>query len=121
MLFGWFAYNMCGEQTLTYMKSLKSVVILLLLSGFMAAPLTGSAEDAAKKPKPYPLNTCAVSGEKLGGDMGEPYVFTYKDKQVKDDAGREIKLCCKSCLKDFNKDTAGYLKKLDAAEAKAKK
>src|SRR4051812_16522115 len=103
------------------MKLLKPFVLLLLLSGIVAAPLTGSAGDAAKKPKPYTLTTCAVSGEKLGGDMGDPYVFTYKDKKVKDDAGREIKLCCKSCLKDFNKDTASYLKKIDEAETKAKK
>ena len=63
------------------------------------------------KAKPYPLKTCLVSGEKLGG-MGEAYVFT--------NGTREIKLCCKGCLKDFNKDTAKYLKKLEEAEKKAK-
>ena len=68
-----------------------------------------------------PLTTCVVSGEKLGGDMGDPYVFTYKDKTKKNDPGREIRLCCKSCLKDFEKEPAKYLKKLDEAEAKAKK
>ena len=61
-----------------------------------------------------------MSGEKLGGDMGEPFVYVYKDKKIKDDQGREIKFCCKSCLKDFNKDPSAYIKKLDAAEAKAK-
>ena len=64
-----------------------------------------------EKAKPYPLKTCVVSEEKLG-EMGDPYVFTYE--------GREIKLCCKSCLKDFKKDTAKYIKKIEAAE-KAKK
>jgi len=38
--------------------------------------------------------------------------LTYKD--------REVKLCCKGCLKDFNKDSAKYIKKIEAAEAKAK-
>jgi YHS domain-containing protein len=45
--------------------------------------------------------------------MGDPYVFTQD--------GREVKLCCKSCLKDFKKDPAKYLKKIDAASPKAKK
>jgi hypothetical protein len=75
--------------------------------------LIGYADDAKKEKKPYPLTTCVVSGEKLGGDMGDPYVFTQN--------GREVRLCCKSCLKDFKKDPAKYLKKLDEAEAKAKK
>lgn len=82
----------------------------------MAALLPLSAAQAAEakteKPKPYPLKTCVVSGEKFGGDMGDPYVFTHQ--------GREIKLCCKSCLKDFNKEPAKYIKKLEEAEKAAK-
>ena len=70
------------------------------------------AAGSAEKAKPYPLATCVVSGEKLGG-MGEPYVFTHE--------GREIKLCCKSCLKEFNKAPAKYIKKIEETEAKAKK
>ena len=45
--------------------------------------------------------------------MGEPYTFTYKD--------REIKLCCKDCRKDFDKNPAKFIKKLEAEEKKAKK
>lgn len=69
-------------------------------------------EEAAKKLKPYPLDTCVVTGEKFGG-MGEPYVFVYQ--------GREIKLCCKGCLKEFKKDPAKYLKQIEAAEQKGGK
>src|SRR5271166_4872298 len=94
---------------------------LIFLAGALAAPVCRAADSAAPKPKPYTLDTCVVSGEKLGGDMGDPYVFIYKDPKVKDDPGHEIKFCCKSCLKDFNKDSAGYIKKLDAAEAKLAK
>ena len=47
--------------------------------------------------------------------------YIYKDKKIKDDPGHEIKFCCKSCLKDFNKDPKGYIKKIDEAEAKAAK
>jgi YHS domain-containing protein len=53
-----------------------------------------------------------VSGDKLG-EMGDPYVYEYK--------GREIKFCCKGCLKDFNKEPEKYIKKIEEAEAKAKK
>lgn len=95
------------------MKMLKTIVAGALLAGTLVAPLTGQADDAKKEKKTYPLTTCVVSGEKLGGDMGDPYVFTHN--------GREVRLCCKSCLKDFKKDPSKYLKKLDEAETKAKK
>ena len=64
-----------------------------------------AGEAAPKEPvKPYKPDTCIVSGEKLGG-MGKPVVFVYQ--------GQEIKLCCKRCRKDFDKDPAKYLKKLE--------
>jgi hypothetical protein len=60
--------------------------------------------DAAwKKVKSYPLQTCIVSGEKLGS-MGKPVGFVHKRQ--------EIRLCCKGCRKDFDKEPAKFLKKL---------
>lgn len=56
------------------------------------------------------LKTCPVSGEKLGGDMGGPYVFSYQ--------GQEVKLCCRSCKKDFDKSPDKYLKLIRAADKK---
>jgi len=104
------------------MKKTKNMVTTALLAaslaGLAAAQICALADDtnSAAKPepklKPYPLKTCVVSGEKLG-EMGEPYVYKYKD--------REIKFCCKDCLKDFNKNPAKYIKKIEAEEAKAKK
>ena len=95
------------------MKALKSLITAFLLTSLCAAPLAGYAADSkTAKPKPYPLKTCVVTDEKLG-EMGDAYVFVYE--------GREVKLCCKSCLKDFKKDPAKYVKKIEAAEAKAKK
>lgn len=73
---------------------------------------TVRAEDKKDAAKPYPLEKCIVSDEKLG-EMGKPYVFTHE--------GQEIKLCCKSCLKDFKKDPAKYLKKLESAGKADKK
>ena len=94
------------------MKRFKSLAITVLLIGIGPAALVSLAEDKESKLKPYPLTTCVVSGEKLG-EMGKPVVYEYKD--------REIKFCCKDCIKDFKKDPAKYVKKLEEAEAKAKK
>ena len=95
------------------MKKLKTLTALALIVTFAAAPLAGfAAEKKDEKAKAYPLDKCVVSDEKLG-EMGKPYVFKHE--------GREVQLCCKSCLKDFKKDPAKYLKKIEEAEAKAKK
>jgi hypothetical protein len=85
------------------MKKLILTIVSALLVGSGIA-----AESAKAKAKPYTLKTCPVSDEKLGGDMGEPYVLEHE--------GRQIKLCCKSCLKDFKKDPAKYVKKIEATE-----
>jgi len=66
--------------------------------------------DANTNAVPDLLKTCPVSGEKLGGDMGKPYVFAYK--------GQEVKLCCKGCKKDFDKNPEKYLKLIRAADKK---
>jgi hypothetical protein len=85
----------------------KSVIGAGVMLAVVALASAGGAESANAKPKPYPLTTCIVSGEKLG-EMGAPYVFTCQ--------GREIKLCCKDCKKKFDKEPATYLKKLDEGE-----
>ena len=64
---------------------------------------------ADKQAKPDLLTTCPVSGDKLG-EMGKPFTFTYKDQ--------EVKLCCKSCKKDFDKDPDKYIAKIRAADKK---
>lgn len=53
--------------------------------------------------KPYPLDTCLVSGEKLGGH-GPAYSFVHE--------GQEIKLCCRDCLGEFQKAPGKYLARL---------
>lgn len=93
-----------------------TVASTLLALAVLLHPAAASAQaqkaEKSQKAKPYPLPTCVVSGEKLGGDMGDPHIFTYK--------GREIKLCCKSCLKDFNKEPAKFLAKVDEAAKRVK-
>ena len=96
------------------MKSLNRFHKWIMTSAALLAlaTITATAADKKdeKKPAPIPdkLTTCPVSGEKLGGDMGKPYVFEYK--------GREVKLCCSDCKKDFEKDPAKYMKKIEAAD-----
>ena len=96
------------------MKQLKTITAIVLTIPFLAAPFAAFAADAPKEatPKPDKLTTCPVSGDKLG-EMGAPFVFVYK--------GQEVKLCCKDCKKDFDKDPAKYIKKIEAAAAKEKK
>jgi hypothetical protein len=74
--------------------------------GGMTSPM---AADVSTNAVPDLLTTCPVSGEKLG-EMGKPNVFTYKDQ--------EVKLCCKSCRKDFDKDPEKYIAKIRAADKK---
>jgi YHS domain-containing protein len=47
---------------------------------------------------------CPVSGEDLGGEMGDPVKVTHK--------GRTVKLCCDMCKPKFEKEPAKYLAKL---------
>jgi hypothetical protein len=103
------------------MKLMKAMLMSAVLLGALLIPLAGNAGDDKPAKDTYPLTTCVVSGEKLGGDMGAPYIFIYKDPNIKNDPGREVRLCCPMCLKDFKKDPAKYLKKIDEAAAKAKK
>ncbi|MBT8486079.1 MAG: hypothetical protein KJO43_10905, partial [Phycisphaerae bacterium] len=53
-----------------------------------------------------PLDTCIVSGEKLGS-MGDPVTLKHE--------GREITLCCNGCVKEFEADPAKFIEKLDQA------
>ncbi|MFO0833749.1 MAG: hypothetical protein U0638_02170 [Phycisphaerales bacterium] len=60
--------------------------------------------------KDYPLKTCPVSKEELGG-MGEPVNVVV--------AGRLVRLCCNSCKKDLFKDPMKYIAAVDAAKKDA--
>ena len=83
------------------MKSLL-IAALLATSTFLAAsdPAPATAAPAAK---PYPLDTCIVSGMTLG-DMGKP-VSVIID-------GQEYKLCCGSCARKLKADPTKFAKLL---------
>lgn len=77
---------------------MKKFFCLFLLS---LTSLSGAESSSA-----YPLDTCLVSGEKLGS-MGEPVVILHQ--------GREVRFCCEHCQPKFEKAPAEFLKKLDQA------
>jgi len=95
------------------MKSFKSFTTCGLLAATMAFAVAGcktaehsSSATASAGVKPYPLTKCVVSDEAI--EPGKAYTF------VRD--GQEIKLCCKDCLADFDKDPQKYMAKLNRAK-----
>ena len=96
------------------MKAVKTVGMMVSV-GALACAMAWAADAKKHAPKTdtYPLDTCVVSGEKLGG-MGEAVKYDHN--------GREVRFCCKGCIDKFKADPDKYLKKLDeAAKAKAEK
>ncbi len=55
---------------------------------------------------PYPFTYCIVSGERFSGIMGEPVMIDYKN--------REVKFCCKGCVKEYYANPEFFLRKIDA-------
>ena len=93
-------------------RTVKSLIIAGLTLAAIALTSTARADTSTNTPvKPDLLTTCPVSGEKLG-EMGKPMVFVYQ--------GQEVKLCCSGCKKDFDKDPAPYIKKIQDAAAAQK-
>lgn len=79
-------------------------VLTLALFAFLAAVVAADPPaPTAVAVKAYPLTTCIVTGEKLGS-MGPEVPKVY--------VGQEVKFCCKGCIKKFEKDIAGNVKKI---------
>jgi hypothetical protein len=88
---------------------MKRFLLTLAVAASIPALMAAEAKPEAKA-KPYPLDKCIVSGDKFEGSDMTPHELVFE--------GQTVKLCCKSCLKDFNKDKAGYLKKISEEVAK---
>lgn len=67
-------------------------------------------QSASKMKNTYPLDTCPVTGAKLGS-MGDGVTYTYK--------GQEIRLCCEGCLDVVKKNPEKYLKIIEDAKKKS--
>ncbi len=86
---------------------MKIVLLALLLLAPATAVLPDDAEIIKAQKPSYPLTTCVISGEELGSG-GMKQVDLVRD-------GHLVSLCCKGCVKDFDKDPAANLKKIEAA------
>ena len=97
------------------MKNSKLIAGIILTAALAVFAPASRAEDtnAVAAVKPDLMTTCPVSGDKLGGDMGKPYVFVYQ--------GQEVKFCCPDCKAEFDKDPAKYMAKIRAADKPDKK
>ena len=76
---------------------MKTKLLTVLSTVAIASSLLAAAA------KPYPLQECVVSGNKLGS-MGKVVTTVHE--------GQEIKFCCKPCVKKFNANPQKYLSKL---------
>ncbi|UYV11900.1 MAG: hypothetical protein NCW75_11395 [Phycisphaera sp.] len=103
----------CGEAFLKWDEQRKDEFVALAVAhrepGMDQSKMDqhGNQDKAAdEKPwtGPYALDTCPVSGGKLGS-MGDPIVKTYD--------GREVRFCCAGCIGKFEADKAGYWQKID--------
>ena len=74
-----------------------------------AGPATFSGEA-------YPLDTCPVSGEKLGKDAKVVVLEGMKDKTLD---GTQVKFCCGKCAASFKSEPEKYLPKMNDAIIKA--
>ena len=77
---------------------------VMLLAIVLVVGLSFSA--FAKSLVEVPNKICPVSHEQVGKDGMVPYKVTYK--------GKVYHLCCKMCVKNFNKDPEKYVKIMEA-------
>lgn len=75
--------------------------------GLSACTEKKSESETASTGDAYPLKTCVISGEELGG-MGDPVVMEHN--------GTTVKLCCKNCIEDFKADPDKYVAMVKAAQ-----
>lgn len=61
----------------------------------------------AKQKADYPLKTCLVSGEELGGEMGEPINYVHRP------TNQLVRFCCEGCVDPFKAEPDKFLAKLN--------
>ncbi|MBX3323882.1 MAG: hypothetical protein KF757_12930 [Phycisphaeraceae bacterium] len=105
----------CGKQFLAWDETRKDEFVALAVA-HREPGMEGHADQDMEKPadtaaitdaswtEPYALNTCPVSGQKLGS-MGDPIVAMYD--------GREVRFCCGGCIDKFEANQAKYWKAID--------
>lgn len=69
-----------------------------------AAPPHNKGRTTGKKLKPYPFDFCFISNDKLD-EFDKPVVFAYQ--------GQELKVCCRECKSDFEKNPTDSMKRFE--------
>jgi len=94
------------------MKTLHSIAASALIVAAASFALVGCqshehmhSSQASASTGAYPLTKCVVSGDDLGD---KPYTFVHN--------GQTVKLCCKDCLAEFNKNPDKFMAKLNDAK-----
>lgn len=91
-----------------------AVACLAALTG--AAMTTAPREASTYSGDPYPLDTCPVSGEKLGKEAVTVVLDGMSDARLN---GTQVKFCCPKCEASFKSDPAKYTGKMNEAIIKA--
>ncbi len=90
-------------MTIIRATSFAALIFVSLVSCETTPPLDDSSAAAATATKPYPLDTCLVTGEGLESKGGS---FTMIHE------GQEVKVCCLACKMAFKDEPERYLAKL---------
>lgn len=95
-----------------------SLVLSTLVAGILAFGAASPAPTTADTfgGDPFPLDTCPVSGEKLGADAETVVLEGMKDKKLD---GTQMKFCCGKCAAAYKADPAKFQAKIDEAVVKA--
>ncbi|RNC80998.1 MAG: hypothetical protein ED559_04125 [Phycisphaera sp.] len=96
----------CGKQFLTWDGARKDEFVALAVAHNEPDHdrHAGGTTDAEPWTDSFSLDTCPVSGGKLGS-MGDPVLKVYD--------GREVRFCCAGCIGKFEADQEGYWKAID--------
>ena len=76
------------------------LALLLAATGLLFTSCASTGGTTAGGTKPYPKDTCIVTGNKLGS-MGPVITQVYQ--------GQAVKFCCKPCVKKFDANPAKYI------------
>lgn len=106
-----------SEFFMTIARSLLSTCALFAAITGLAFTSSSTVPAADEfKGDAYPLDTCVVSGEKLGADAVTVVLSGMKDKNL--DA-TQMKFCCAKCEATFKADPSKYTAKLNEQIIKA--
>lgn len=101
----------CDKAFMNWNEDRRTNFVLASMRGDEPGASDAQAAHEVDEPKgdPYLLDTCPISGQKLGS-MGDPIV-----KKIE---GREVRFCCGGCVGRFEADTTKHFAEVDKAIAK---